>query len=304
MIPNKFAWYKVAGLLFGVSTPFMEHINRILPSYVPFRQPSPMGPEHRLFTLTTVTPDTLDDVKITQELAEDRNDLGRWKLSRTPDGFCVDLQYIEGHPWHRLVADKQFHTLQAGIRWEDPCASEVVNSFTMMGFAQASVAYRTALVHASVTLKDGNGYAFLGTSGTGKSTHSQQWLKYIEGTELLNDDNPAVRILPDGEVKIYGTPWSGKTPCYKNKEAVLGAFVLLKQAPHNRFSFLKGIQAYMVLLASCSSLKWNTDYYNALGKTIEQLANRIPIGFLENLPNEEAARLCYKEIHSLRNKNN
>lgn len=297
MNPTNIVWYRVAGLVFGVSTPFPELMAQILPSYVPFRTAAPMGPEERLFTLTTVQPDTLKDVEITEALAEDRNDLGRWKLSRTTDGFCVDLQYIEGHPWHRLVADRQFRTLQAGVRWEDPCAAEVVNSFTMMGFAQASVAYQTVLIHASVTLKDGKGYAFLGTSGTGKSTHSQLWLKYIENTELLNDDNPAIRILPEGDIKVYGTPWSGKTPCYKNKEAELGAFVQLKQAPRNTFSFLKGIQAYMVLLAGSSSLKWNTEAYNALGKTIERLAKRIPVGYLECLPDEEAARICYMNIN-------
>ena len=291
-----FAWYKVAGLLFGVSTPFPEQMDRILPSYVPFRQATPAAPEQRLFTLTTVPPATLEHVEVTQLLAEARHDLGRWKLGRTADGVCVDLPYIEGHPWHRLVADRSFQTIQAGIRWEDICGSEVLNSFTMMAFAQSAVFYRTALVHSSVTMKDGIGYAFLGTSGTGKSTHSQQWLKYIEDTELLNDDNPAVRIHPDGRILVHGTPWSGKTPCYKNKEARLGAFVLLKQAPHNQFSFLKGIQAYMVLLASCSSLKWNTEAYNALGKTIELLANQVPIGFLENLPNEAAARLCYQHV--------
>lgn len=290
-------WYRVAGLVFGVSTPFPEQMDRILPSYVPFRQTMPLAPEQRLFTLTAVKPESLESVVITQELAEDRNDLGRWKLSRTADGFCIDLQYVMGHPWHRMVCDKHFHTLQTGIRWEDECAAEVLNSFTMMGFAQSSVAHQTTLIHASVTMKDSKGYAFLGTSGTGKSTHSQLWLKHIEGTELLNDDNPAVRILPDGSVRVFGTPWSGKTPCYKNKEAELAAFVLLKQAPANKFSFLKGIQAYMVLLSSCSSLKWNTDYYNALGKTIEQLANRIPVGFLECLPDEDAARLCYSELN-------
>ena len=297
MNPTKTAWYRVADLVFGVSTPFMEHIGRILPSYVPFRIDAPMAPEQRLFTLTTVKPETLESVVITQVLAEDRNDLGRWKLSRTADGFCVDLQYIEGHPWHRLVTDQQFSQMQAGIRWEDPCAAESLNSFTMMGFAQSAVNQQTAMVHASVTMKEGKGYAFLGTSGTGKSTHSRLWLQHIEGTELLNDDNPAVRILPDGQIKVYGTPWSGKTPCYKNQQAELGAFVQLKQAPYNRFSFLKGIQAYMVLLSSCSSLKWNTAYYNALGKTIEQLANQVPVGFLECLPDEEAARLSHQEIH-------
>ncbi len=52
---------------------------------------------------------------------------------------------------------------------------------------------------------------FLGESGTGKSTHSRMWLENIEGSTLLNDDAPAVRISADGTT-AYGTPWSGKTP--------------------------------------------------------------------------------------------
>lgn len=290
-------WYNVAELTFGVSTPFPEQMDQILPSYKDFRREEPAAPEYRLFTLTTVKPEALEHTEIVQVLAEDRNDLGRWKLSRTPDGFCVDLQYVIGHPWHRMVTDKHFSHLKAGIIWTDECAAEVLNSFTMMAFAQSAVAHQTTLIHASVCTKEGKGYAFLGTSGTGKSTHSKQWLRYIEGAELLNDDNPAVRILPSGQSRIYGTPWSGKTPCYKNKAATLAAFVLLKQAPQNKFSLLKGIQAYMVLLSSCSSLKWNTEYYNALGKTIEQLANQIPVGFLECLPNEGAAQLCYQSLN-------
>lgn len=65
-----FAWYKVAGLLFGVSTPFPEQMDRILPSYVPFRQATPAAPEQRLFTLTTVPPATLEHVEVTQLLAQ------------------------------------------------------------------------------------------------------------------------------------------------------------------------------------------------------------------------------------------
>ena len=60
MNPTNIAWYRVADLVFGVSTPFMEHIDLILPSYVPFRIEAPMAPEQRLFTITTVKPEILE----------------------------------------------------------------------------------------------------------------------------------------------------------------------------------------------------------------------------------------------------
>ena len=296
MNPTNIAWYRVADLVFGVSTPFMEHIDRILPSYVPFRIDAPMAPEQRLFTLTTVKPEILESVEITRILAEDRNDLGRWKLSRTADGFCVDLQYIEGHPWHRLVTDLQFSQMQAGIRWEDPCAAESLNSFTMMGFAQSAVSQQTAMVHASVPMKEGKGYAFLGTSGTGKSTHSRLWLQHIEGTELLNDDNPAVRILPDGQIKVYGTPWSGKTPCYKNAYATVGAIVKLTQAPHNRLLNITHAHAYAYMLSSTSGIKIDSQMADNLYETIKHVIMHIPFFHLECLPNLDAAKVCYEGV--------
>ena len=73
----------------------------------------------------------------------------------------------------------------------------------MIAFAFSGAQKDLLLIHASVTMKDGKGYLFLGKSGTGKSTHSQLWLKHIPGTELLNDDNPAVRLIND-EVIVYG----------------------------------------------------------------------------------------------------
>lgn len=74
----------------------------------------------------------------------------------------------------------------------------------------------TVLFHAAVVSHEGRGYMFLGPSGTGKSTHASLWLKYIDGTELVNDDNPVVRITDDGQATVFGSPWSGKTPCYRH----------------------------------------------------------------------------------------
>lgn len=105
-------------------------------------------------------------------------------------------------------------------------------------------------VHASVIMKEGKAVAFLGKSGTGKSTHSRLWLENIPKTELLNDDNPIIRIHPDGKVLIYGSPWSGKTPCYKKVSVPLAGVVRLSQAPFNKITRLSGIQAYACLFPS------------------------------------------------------
>ena len=65
------------------------------------------------------------------------------------------------------------------------------------------------LVHCSVLEYDGNAYAFLGRSGTGKSTHTKLWLKHLSPTRVINGDKPILEYK-DGGFIAYGTPWMGK----------------------------------------------------------------------------------------------
>ena len=89
----------------------------------------------------------------------------------------------------------------------------------------------TAAVHSSVIVCHDEAVMFLGESGTGKSTHTRLWRENIAGATLLNDDSPFVG-LRDGRVMAYGSPWSGKTPCYKNECYPIRAIVRLS---HLRF---------------------------------------------------------------------
>ena len=167
-----------------------------------------------------------------------------------------------------------------------------IDNAAMLVYAFATVAYKTLLFHSSVIVRQGKASMFLGHSGTGKSTHSRQWMAAFEDAELLNDDNPAVRILPDNTVRVYGTPWSGKTPCYKNASAPLAGLVQLAQAPHNVITRLRMTQAYPFILASVSGLKVMPEMMDRLYESIALLLELKPVYKLECLPNTEAAQLC------------
>ena len=140
------------------------------------------------------------------------------------------------------------------------------------------------------------GYLFLGKSGTGKSTHSGLWLRHIPNTELLNDDNPAVRIDDEGRAMVFGTPWSGKTPCYKNKSLPIGAIVRLEQAPRNEINRLSPLHAFSSVLSSCSSMIWDKPSFDAITRTSEAVVKRVSVFFLRCLPDEAAARLCHETV--------
>ena len=175
-----------------------------------------------------------------------------------------------------------------------------LNNSLMVLYALATAGLGTALFHSAVVTYGGRGYMFLGKSGTGKSTHARLWLKHNEGSVLLNDDNPVVRILetPEGvkNVRVYGSPWSGKTPCYKNEEAELGGIVLLEQAPFNKIRRLRGVEAYAALVSSISGKRWDRSIADGLHATENGLAMNAPVWFLQCLPDEEAAKVCLEAV--------
>ena len=167
----------------------------------------------------------------------------------------------------------------------------VFNDALKMMFGLATAGKDTMIIHAAVVSCEGKGYLFLGPSGTGKSTHAQLWLKHFEGTELVNDDNPVVR---DGIV--YGSPWSGKTPCYRNVSVPIGGIVMLSQAPYNKIRRLSGIEAYVDLAESVGGKFWDSRIAEGLHQAENKLASTVPMWHLECLPDEEAARLCHDTI--------
>ena len=167
-----------------------------------------------------------------------------------------------------------------------------IDNAAMLIYAFRTVSLNTLLFHSSVTVRDGKAYMFLGHSGTGKSTHSRQWLAAFEEAWLLNDDNPVVRISESGEVRVYGSPWSGKTACYVAEDAPVQALVQLAQAPENKIERLRMTQAYPYILASVSGLKILPESMDAIYGSIARLLELCPVYRLECLPDTAAAQLC------------
>ena len=172
-----------------------------------------------------------------------------------------------------------------------------IDNALMVLYALATANQGTVLFHASAVNYEGRGYMFLGKSGTGKSTHAGLWVKHIEGAVLMNDDNPVVRIS-DGIATVYGSPWSGKTPCYRNLSSPLGGIVLLSQAPFNKIQRLEGLEAYVALMSSISGKRWDKGIADGLYQTENYLASHVPMWHLECLPDEEAAIVCQTTIKS------
>ena len=172
----------------------------------------------------------------------------------------------------------------------------IVNTAAMLMYTLSTAKMKTVLFHASVVENSGRAYLFLGKSGTGKSTHSQLWIKYILGTKLVNDDNPVVRINNQGKAIVYGSPWSGKTPCYRNVSYPIGGFVKLRQAPENIITRLGDVEAYAAIVASISGKRWDRAMADGLHETENALVMNVPVWHMDCRPDREAAELCQSRI--------
>ena len=214
----------------------------------------------------------------------------------TEAGYIFEFQPLPGKPLAgRMLVDPGFG--RASLALTGSSDLYAINSAMMLLFTFATAKRGALEMHSSVVVNDGRGYLFLGKSGTGKSTHSQLWIKNIPGTELLNDDNPVVRLFPGGEVRVYGSPWSGKTPCYKAQDTPVGAIVHLSQAPYNKIERLPVVQAYVSLMESSSSFRPFKELADGWHATMEGICAATPYYRLECLPDRDAALLCYNTVN-------
>lgn len=148
------------------------------------------------------------------------------------------------------------------------------------------------LLHAAVLQIDGNAYAFLGRSGTGKSTHTGLWLKYLENAKIVNGDKPIIGYT-NSEFVAYGTPWNGKEGLGENTQAPLKGLCFLEQAKENAIRRLKPSEAATRIF---NQILFPEDEEN-VSKTLEltdKLVTEVPCYLLQCDISEEAMKLSYE----------
>ena len=287
--------FEVAELPFDCLLPASLKVKECFPSFGPFFRKG--IDENPIFSLVVHSQHKQTEQREGKLIEKTDSDLGHVELYGTENGYHFYLGYDEQTTIHRMVANKDFSCVNAFICLDDPHLPTVLTSMVRIVYSQRILFFKGIAIHASSMIKDGKGFAFLGKSGTGKSTHSNQW-KAVWGdeVELLNDDNPVIRV-EENLVWIYGTPWSGKTRCYKDKKVPLGGIVKLNQAPKNECQIVKGVKAWIAVYPSCCLINDDETMTSLLHETLNGVVEKVKIGLLDCLPNEEAARICEKNIN-------
>lgn len=215
-------------------------------------------------------------------------------VARSNDGYRILIHNCDGRLAACLETNANFTRCSITPVGDDLCNQRFgIDNSIMIIFAFSAAYHGTLLMHSSVPVKDGRAYLFQGKSGTGKSTHCELWLKHIPGTERINDDNPVVRIMDNGEAWVFGSPWSGKTPIYMNVGYPIQGFLRLHQAPYNKIRQLSKLEGFASILSSCSTMIWDKPSYNGICDTISRVASSVGCYDLECLPDQAAAELSY-----------
>ena len=150
------------------------------------------------------------------------------------------------------------------------------------------------LLHASVLEYDGNGYAFLGRSGTGKSTHTRLWLENLPNTRVINGDKP---ILEEKEKQFiaYGTPWQGKEGWGCNASVPLRGLCFLEQSKTNAIRRLTPAETASRLFVQ---ILIPDDEQNAAAtlELADRLINKTPAYLLSCDISEEAVKTSFEAM--------
>ena len=269
---------------------------RLLASFQPFNVNDDDNDKTPLFTITIDDATMPVDKTLRERIRDFDTGNGDTIVDRiTTGGYQFIVKDLNAKPCALLVANEDFSDVHCALNGNFDMRRFGLNNVMMLTYAFAGSLHDTLLIHASLVRHQGYGYAFIAKSGTGKSTHTSLWMRYIPDCDLMNDDNPVIRVI-DGKPYIYGSPWSGKTPCYRNVKAPLGAITRIDRAPANSIERLRPVEAFTSVLPSCSSMKWDKRLYRAMGDTITRIIETTPIYILHCLPDKEAAEICHKEI--------
>ena len=184
------------------------------------------------------------------------------------------------------------------IRKKDyPMVSDDEGEYLATGanFYKQLLDFNGLMLHSSAVVVDGRAYLFSADSGTGKSTHTQLWIKELaDRAFILNDDKPALR-LKNGVWYAYGTPWSGKNDISINAGYPIAGIAMIERAEYNSIVLLNEKDAVLSVYRQVNH-PTATEYRIKLLELLDKLIRQVPVWKLKCNMETEAAHLSYSAM--------
>ena len=157
------------------------------------------------------------------------------------------------------------------------------------------IKYDGIMLHSSCVVVDGRAYLFTAPSGTGKSTHTNLWLKkFGSRAYILNDDKPALR-LENGTWYAYGTPWSGKYDISRNERVPVAGIAVVNRGQNNAIVPFTGFAAITAVLDQMIR-PMGEGYRAQILETLDKLLSNVPVWKLTCNMDDDAATVAYEAM--------
>lgn len=169
--------------------------------------------------------------------------------------------------------------------------------YILMGsyFYTKLIEYNGILLHASAVCYKEEAYLFSAPSGTGKSTHTNLWIKNFKGSFILNDDKPAIRRIKN-QLWVYGTPFSGKSDLNINERYPIKGICFIVRDEKNWINKLNSKDAITYLIRETVQSK-RSELMNTTLNMVENILQNIPIYEMGCTISDESAKLSYRMMN-------
>lgn len=178
-----------------------------------------------------------------------------------------------------------------GIPYPDYSPAELENTAVYRRIAEKLPEYDAFVFHGSAVAVGEKAYLFTAKSGVGKTTHTNLWLKNIDGSFIVNGDKPVIRII-DGKPFVCGTPWMGKEGYGRNETVRLAAICFLMRDEENHIEKTKFQKVYPRLIGQVYRPE-NGALVAKTVKLLERIGQSVPIYELHCNMEDEAARVAF-----------
>ena len=200
---------------------------------------------------------------------------------------------FDGEPDMVIVpAQENLDRMKADYPRLSPAAVEYLGTGCM--FYYRLLKFGGFLLHSSTISYDGKAYIFTADSGTGKSTHTSLWQKYVNGVEMINDDKPAIKLI-DGNFYAIGTPWSGKTDQNADVSVPVGGVVLLHRGTENKVRPATPLETIPFLMRQ-TQLPSRPENVDILTDLLDKFIRQTPIFVLECDMTEDAVKTSFEAL--------
>ena len=184
--------------------------------------------------------------------------------------------------------------------WEknNPSFGKEMSEYLLLGvkFYKKLLEYQGCMLHASCVVIDNEAYLFSADCGTGKSTHTSLWLKYLadKNPYILNDDKPALRIIDD-EIFAYGTPFSGKNDINENKKVKVKGICFIEQS---KINFIREMEPKEVvnLFLNQTVRTFSKEQAELMFDILEIILEKVPFYKLHCDMSREAVMTSYEKM--------